>query len=220
MRTIKTIFSFIESLEVPNEVYEEVGYLDLALQTSADHERLTDYGLFVGNGDAFNYKENGIVVFGDNMVGKTKLVNEFHEREMSEILAENALLMFDPNAKGKFEVYRDPYLGQSYPMFSWVKLKYEYAKYLAENRGVPLKAIIHLTDSSEEGFVQPNIDVILGYLSKAGTLHTPQEGIIPPILHGVEFLEYSKGYENDFRNSKHLEKAFQNVRGNLDHLLS
>jgi len=222
-RTSQDISQFIQSLKIPSKTFDTYLDFDITLQ-QGDKKGITDFRLFTGYGDAFSYKGKAIVVLGETMVGKTTIVEKFHE-EGSQILADDALLWFDPDGESGFEVYRSPFLDKLSPYdVSWDEIIETYAHHLANSPSVPLRLILHLTESPKQGFAQPNMDKILGYLTRNGTLYVGKfhkDVWAPTILQGVEFLQYSRGYNAsspDAKN-KNINRTFEDIRCKLDRLL-
>lgn len=223
MRTKQEIADVIRSLEIIDTTYKRLESFCDALTERGDHSKITDFGLVVGYGDAFSYKRSGIVVVGKSEVGKSLLAEKFNEKELSDVLAQNELLIFDPDNNGQPEVYRDLFMEPlNLIHFTGEEIIDAYASHLANNRGVPLRVVLHLTNHFQRGFVQPDIGTILSYLSgDYGTLYAPEKNVIPEILQNVTFLEYAKGYMSQGYPAIHiLERVFRDVRTRLDDVLS
>jgi len=237
MRTKQEIADFIRSLEILDRTYERFGSFCEALIERGDHRKITDFGLITGYGDAFSYRQSGIVIVGEPDVGKSQLVRKFQEKELSDILAAKDLLIYDTENNRHPEVYRDLFLSRSLFRGSEVSLQEHnfygksgediissYANHLANNRGVPLRIILHLANSHPRGFAEPGIDSILSYLSReCGTLFIPEDKSIPSILQGATFLKYSKGVgirTEGFPSEYSLERAYNDVKEKLDQVLS
>lgn len=225
MRTKQEIADFIRSLGIDAKHYIRLESFHSPLTLYGNHREITDFGLIVGYGDAFSYKSSGIVVVGESDVGKSQLVKKFNEEELSDILANNELLIFRPDNKGQSEVYRDLFIEPEYLIdLAGVEIVGRYVNHLANNRGVPLRAILHLTNSYPRGFAEPDFSAILSYLSgDKGTLFIPEDNSIPLLLQGVTFLKYAKGVgirPAGFPSEESLEHAYNDVRVKLDDVLS
>jgi len=216
MRTKQEIFNLVKQSGIL-----EQSFYDAQLGQGKDY-KLTDLGLVIGYGDAFSYKRSGIVVVVESGVGKSTLVQKFHKTELSDILAKNHYLISDPENNGQPEIYNDIIMETD----DWMILPSEdaidaYTNYLANNKGTPLRIVIHLTNSHEQGFVQEDIPKMFDYLYiEAEMPPIPKKGDIPEIFRQVKFLEYSKNYEGSgYRDDDHLEQVFHDVRSKLDEVL-
>ncbi len=228
MRTKDEILNFLISLGISSRDFEEYRTyapwvsFSIMLTGRADHKRITDYGLFVGYGDAFDYRGDGVVAIGDPEVGKSSLAKKFHAETGAGILSEDDLLLLDPDGKGAFRIYKDPFAEQISLAYQlpWEKILDRYAQSLAGGQGVPLRTILHLKYSPREGFVEPDTNEVLSvYLASEGTLYVPENSALPPMLDGVHILAYETGCESKRRyTANHLERQFQAVRSRLNEL--
>jgi len=220
MRTKHDILELIISFEISEEQYQDSANFFSSLERYGDFEKLNDFGLIVGWGESFSYKQSGIAVVGDTGMGKSTLTKKFRDEEHSTILSEDNLLIYDPEGLGKPEVYSDPFLEIPHLTghHNWEQLVDIYASHLASNRGVPLSIILHLTEPNPTGFVEPDMDTILAYATgKYGQSNIP----IPSILKEVEFLEYAKGLKArmDPEPFPPVEESFAAIKTKFDKLL-
>jgi hypothetical protein len=161
MRTKKEIKEFIDSLGLTEEQFESEGYFHDTILFNADWSRLINAGWFIGYGDSFAYKGNGVVVSGMSGAGKSYLVDLFVKREGAIKLANDEILIMD-NGEGVKIYPTMPF--KEYGTETLEQAKDSFAEHLASSQGYPIAALLYLelfaTNRPQSSYYEPALSLM------------------------------------------------------------
>jgi hypothetical protein len=225
MKTAKEVAQFITSFGRSREnLFVNCDNIGLMNSLKSHPDKSNEFGLIYGYGDAFEYKGNGIVVFGSPDSGKTSLVEKFKMEDGCETLADDEIFLFDKDDGNGLRVYKDIGMDRAMMKVSAPEYFDAFVANLIENDGYPMRIMLHFNIEKDdtEGFIETCYKFVEW---KFSLRQTYQQLIENPRFHGVEFLEYAKktGYDNNpqqaYANDEHLHKVYMDIKQKLDEVL-